>query len=354
MLDIVEVGGTRFVMQAIWIPKFGKPDVLEVRESEDPIPGPGQVRIRVRASGINFAEIMARQGLYQDAPPPPMVVGYEVSGVIDAVGEGVGARVEGQRVLALTRFGGYADTVCVDETQSYLMPDAMSFEDGAALPVNYLTAYHMLFNVFRVRSGDHVLIHQAAGGVGTAACQLCRSVGGVVTYGTASKTKHDYAKSHGCNHPIDYHSLDYAEVVDELTGGRGVDVVLDALGGKDWKKGYSLLRPGGMLIPFGWANMAKFGKRRMTHVVGQFLQMPRWTPIRLMHENKGISGVNMGHLWDEHDMMHEAFDALLELYGRGAIKPHVDRSFRFEEAAEAHAYIEAGQNVGKVLLTPQS
>lgn len=339
-------------MKAVWIPKFGKPDVLEVRTNEDPSPEPGQVRIRVRASGINFAEIMARQGLYRDAPPPPMVVGYEVSGVIDAVGDGVNDRSEGQRVLAVTRFGGYADTVCVDAWRCYVMPEQMSFEEGAALPVTYLTAYHMLFNVFRVRSGDHVLIHQAAGGVGTAASQLCRSVGGITSYGTASKAKHDYVRENGCDHPIDYHNVDYAEEVQRLTDGRGVDVVLDALGGTDWKKGYSLLRPGGLLIPFGWANMAKFGKRRMTHVLGQVSRMPWWTPVKLMQENKGVAGVNMGQLWEEREMTQEAFTALLKLYDKGAIRPHVDRAFPFEQAGEAHAYIEAGQNVGKVLLTP--
>lgn len=339
-------------MRAVWISKFGKPDVLEVREGPDPEPKHGQVRIRVRASGINFAEIMARQGLYQDAPPTPMVVGYEVAGVIDAVGDGVEERSIGQRVLAMTQFGGYADLVCVDAQQSYILPEGMTFEEGAALPVTYLTAYHMLFNVFRLRPGDHVLIHQVAGGVGTAASQLCRSVGGVTSYGTASEAKHDYVRANGCTHPIDYHSVDYVEAVRDLTDGRGVDVVLDALGGEDWKKGYSLLRPGGLLIPFGWANMAKFGKRRITHVLGQLTNMPWWTPMKLMNENKGVAGVNMGHLWDEREMMADALTALLELYERGAIEPHVDRSFPFEQAADAHAYIEAGQNVGKVLLTP--
>jgi len=339
-------------MQAVWISKIGKPEVLEVREAKDPVPGQGEVRIRVRASGINFAEIMARQGLYRDAPPLPAVLGYEVSGVIDALGDGVTDRSEGQRVLAMTRFGGYSDTVCVGASQTYVLPEQMSFEEGAALPVTYLTAYHMLFNVFRVRPGDHVLIHQAAGGVGTAASQLCRSVGGVTTYGTASKSKHDYVRENGCDHPIDYHSADYAEVVEKLSGGRGVDAVLDALGGSDWKKGYSLLRPGGMLIPFGWANMAKFGKRRITHVLGEFSHMPWWTPVKLMQENKGVAGVNMGHLWQEREVTDAAFTALLKLFEEGAIRPRVDRAFPFAQAAEAHAYIEAGQNVGKVLLTP--
>lgn len=339
-------------MKAIYIPKYGRPDVLEVRETPDPTPEQGEVRIRVHASGINFADIMARQGLYQDAPKPPMVVGYEVSGVIDAVGSGVTDRTEGQRVLAMTQFGGHADTVCVPPIQTFPISDKMTFEEGAALPVAYLTAYHMLFHVFRLRAGDHVLIHQAAGGVGTAASQLCRSVEGVVSYGTASARKHDYFRANGCDHPIDYHSVDYVDAIEELTNGRGVDVVLDALGGADWKKGYSLLRPAGMLIPFGWANMAKHGERRMTHVLGQFLRMPWWTPMKLMHENKGVAGVNMGHLWDHQELIAEELNALLKLYDEGQIKPHVDRTFRFELAAEAHAHIEAGHNVGKVLLTP--
>lgn len=339
-------------MRAVWIPKHGKPDVLEVREGRDPNPGPGQVRIRVHASGINFADIMARQGLYQDAPPPPMVVGYEVAGTIDGVGPGVEEDKVGRRVLAMTRFGGYADLVCVDAAQASEIPDAMSFEEGAALPVTYLTAYHMLFNVLRVRPGDHLLIHQAAGGVGTAACQLGRSVGGVTIYGTASGSKHEYVRSNGCDHPIDYHSVDYVSEVRKLSGGRGVHAVLDALGGEDWRKGYSLLRPGGMLIPFGWANMTKHGKRRIAHVLGQLAHIPWWTPMKLMQENKGVSGVNMGHLWAEREMMTNALDSLLELYRKGAIKPHVDRSFPFDHADEAHAYIEAGRNMGKVLLTP--
>jgi len=339
-------------MKAVWIPKFGTPDVLEVREAPDPEPVKGEVRVRVEASGINFAEIMARQGLYQDAPPPPMVVGYEIAGVIDEVGDETNAGRVGQRVLAMTRFGGYADTVCIPSEQAYEMPASMTFEEGAALVVTYLTAYHMLFNVFRVRTGDHVLIHQAAGGVGTAASQLCRSVGGVTTFGTASKGKHDYTRQNGCDHPIDYHSVDYADEIRRLTDGRGVDVVLDALGGTDWKKGYDLLRPGGLLIPFGWANMAKQGKRKITHVVGQFTHMPWWTPMKLMNDNKGVAGVNMGHLWDEKEMTAQAFHSLLDLFASGAIKPHVDRAFPFEEARDAHAYIEAGGNVGKVLLIP--
>jgi len=339
-------------VKAVWIPKYGSPDVLEVREDTDPTPGPGEVRVRVRASGINFAEIMARQGLYLDAPSPPMVVGYEVSGTIDQVGDGVVERSEGQRVLAMTRFGGYADVVCVDARQTFVMPDQMTFEEGAALPVTYAAAYHMLFNVLRLRTGDHVLIHQAAGGVGTAALQLARSIGGVTTYGTASTQKHDYTREHGCDHPIDYHLVDYVGEVRKLTEGRGVHGVLDAIGGDHWKRSYSLLRPSGSLVCYGWTRMRKEEKRRLAHVLGQFTRMPIWTPVKLMNDNKGVAGVNMGRLWDEKELIFEGFAALFQLYEQGQIKPHVDRTFSFDRAADAHAYIEAGQNHGKVLLIP--
>ena len=214
-------------MRAVWITRHAGPEALEVRETADPDPGPGQVRIRVCAAGLNFAEVMAAQGLYPDAPKPPCVVGYEVAGVIDALGEGTQGRAAGERVLALTHFGGHADVVCVPAEQALPMPDAMSFEEAAAMPVSYLTAYHMLFRVAGVRPGERVLVHMAAGGVGTAVLQLCQTVDGVVTFGTASAAKHKALRAEGCTHPIDYHTADYAAEVRRLTNGEGVDVVLD-------------------------------------------------------------------------------------------------------------------------------
>src|SRR6185369_6233152 len=148
------------------------------------------VRIRVHAAGLNFAEVMARQGLYPDAPKPPCVVGYEVAGVVDALGPGVDGPAVGARVLALVRFGGHAELVCAPVRQVVELPGALGFEEAAAIPVNYLTAYHMLFRVANVRPGQRVLVHMAAGGVGLAVLQLCRTVGGVETFGTASAAKH--------------------------------------------------------------------------------------------------------------------------------------------------------------------
>lgn len=339
-------------MRAVWIMKHGSPVVLRVRESPDPVPGPGEVRIRVRAAGLNFAEIMARQGLYPDAPKPPCVVGYEGAGVVDAVGDGVAHVEVGQRVAYLCRFGGHADTVCVPADQAFALPDDMSFEQGAALPVNYLTAYHMLFVVRRLRSGERVLVHMAAGGVGTAVLQLCRTVPGVVTFGTASAGKHDYVREHGCDHPIDYRSEDYVERVRALTDGAGVDLVLDALGGADWRRGYGLLRPAGMLIAFGLANANVGGKRSLPRVLGHVIRTPHWSPLGLMSDNRSVAGVNMGHLWGEVKLLAEEAAALLRLYSQGLVKPHVSERFPFSRAAEAHTALERGRTVGKVLLIP--
>jgi NADPH:quinone reductase-like Zn-dependent oxidoreductase len=339
-------------MRAITIPKHGAPSVLEVRESPDPTPKAGEVRVRVHAAGLNFAEVMARKGLYPDAPKPPMVVGYEVAGVIDAVGSGVQRRRVGERVAALVRFGGHADVVCAPEDQCFAIPDSMPFEEGAALPVNYLTAYHMLFQVFRVKPGDKVLVHMAAGGVGTAVLQLCKHIENVTTIGTASASKHDYVRGHGATHVIDYRTKDYVKEVRALTKDRGVDLVLDALGGPDWKKNYDLLRPSGMLIAFGWANMSTGSTRNLFKVVGQLTTIPKWSPLKLMDENKAVAGVNLGHLWGELDMLRVQGEALVQMYAEGKIKPHVDEVFSFADAAKAHEKLESGKSVGKIVLVP--
>ncbi|MFI7602026.1 medium chain dehydrogenase/reductase family protein [Actinoplanes sp. NPDC049681] len=339
-------------MRAIWITKAGGTEVLEVRETPDPQPGRGEVRIAVRAAGLNFAEVMARQGLYPDAPKPPCVVGYEVAGVVDALGAEVSGLEIGQRVLALVRFGGHADTVCAPAERVLPMPDDLSFTEGAALPVNYLTAYHMLFRVANLRPRDRVVVHMAAGGVGIALLQLCRTVPDVVTFGTASAGKHDVLREEGCTHPIDYRTEDYVKRVRELTGGEGVDLVLDALGGRDWKRGLRLLRPVGQLVAYGFANLSGGERRSVRRLVGQLSGVPLLTPFGMMDRNHTVSGVNLGHLWDRSDLLREELAALLDLWRKGAVRPRVDGVYPFEEAAAAHRRIGERRNIGKVVLVP--
>ncbi|RMG99837.1 MAG: alcohol dehydrogenase, partial [Chloroflexi bacterium] len=203
-------------MRQIWITKPGEPEVLEIREAPTPIPQNGEVRIRVETIGINFADVLGRMGIYPDAPPIPYVPGYEVAGIVDAVSQGVPDLKEGDRVFALTRFGGYADTVCVPHKQVFKRLDWMSAQDAAALPVNYLTAYQMLVVMGSLRPGDKVLIHGAAGGVGLAALDICRIIG-AETFGTASPEKHDFLLERGLHFPIDYRNHDFEQVVMDLT-----------------------------------------------------------------------------------------------------------------------------------------
>lgn len=337
-------------MRAVWITRHGGPEVLQVREAPDPVPAQGQVRIRVRAAGLNFAEVMARQGLYPDAPKPPCVVGYEVAGVVDAVGPGVERPAVGTRVLAMLRFGGHADTVCVPAAATLEIPDGVRFEEAAALPVNYATAWLMIFRTASVRPGERILVHMAAGGVGIAALQLLRTIPDTEVFGTASASKHDAIRREGCTHPIDYRSRDYAAEVRRLTRAGGVDVVLDPLGGRDWRKGYRLLREGGRIVAYGFANAAGGGRRSWLRVLSQGLQIPRFNPLRLMSENRGVAGFNLGHLWNRPDMIREAMGALAPLWREGKVKPHVDSTFPLERAADAHRRIEQRQNVGKVVL----
>jgi NADPH:quinone reductase-like Zn-dependent oxidoreductase len=339
-------------MRSVWITRHGGPEVLEVRETADPVPGPGQVRIRVKAAGLNFAELMARMGLYPDAPKTPAVVGFEVAGVVDAVGAGVIAPSPGDRVLAMVRFGGHAEAVVLPASHAIHMPPGMTFDQGAALPVNYVTAYHALFRVGHLSRGQSVLVHMAAGGVGIAAIQLARTVPGVTVFGTASAAKHAAIREEGCDHAIDYRSQDYASEVRRLTLGRGVDLVLDALGGNDWKKSYALLRPAGLLVTCGFTNMAPGPRRSLVHVVQEFLSIPRFSPLKLMEDNRGVAGINMGHLWGEPEMVLGEIEALLALFREGRIRPRVDSTFPFQEAARAHHRLHDRENVGKVLLVP--
>ncbi|BCJ56090.1 oxidoreductase [Actinoplanes sp. NBRC 14428] len=339
-------------MRAVWITRAGGTEVLAVRESPGPQPAPGEVRIAVRAAGLNFAEVMARQGLYPDAPEPPCIVGYEVAGVVDTLGAGVTGVEVGQRVLALVRFGGHAEAVCAPVERVVPMPDDLTFTDGAALPVNYLTAYHMLFRVANLRPGARVVVHMAAGGVGIAVLQLCRTVPGVVTFGTASAAKHEVLREEGCTHPIDYRTEDYVARIRELTGGEGADLVLDPLGGRDWRRGLRLLRPVGQLVAYGFANLSTGERRSLRRMAGQLARVPLLTPYGLMDRNHTVSGVNLGHLWNRADLLREELEAVLELWRAGAVRPRVDAVFPFEEAAAAHRRIGERRNVGKVVLVP--
>jgi synaptic vesicle membrane protein VAT-1 len=337
-------------VRALTITKYGDPEVLKVLELPDPVPGAGELRIRVSRAGLNFAEISARVGLYPEAPKPPFCPGYEVSGVVDALGPGVTGWTIGERVLGMCRFNGQATHAVIKTDQAVRLPAQLSFDEAAALPVNYLTAFHMLFRVGNLQPGQKILVHMAAGGVGLAVIELCKLVEGVEIFGTASAGKHALLREMGVQHPIDYRTKDYVTEVGALTGGKGVDMVLDALGGADWSKGYGLLRPAGHLICFGWANMVDGEKRNYFHVVREFFTQKKYAPFKMMTDNKTVSGINLGTLWNEVELLSGHLRKLLALSEQGKLKPRVDKVFPLVEGPAAHRYVQERKNVGKVIF----
>lgn len=337
-------------MRAIVITRAGGPEVLQVLERPSPEAKDGQIKIDVRAAGLNFADILARMGMYQAAPPLPTTVGYEVSGVVSAVGSGVTEFTVGQRVLALCRFGGQSSEVVVPAIQALAIPDEMSFESAAAIPVNYLTAWHCLVWLGNLKREQTVLIHAAAGGVGQAGLQISKLFG-AKTIGTASASKHAALKTAGLDHAIDYNTQDFEAEVLRLTDGKGVHHILDAVGGKSFAKSYRVLRGTGRLYCFGVSDMA--GESKSTfRMLASVARMPFFHPIKLMTQNKGVFGIDLGSLWDEAEMLRSQLEDMMVHFKSGALKPVVDKVFPFADAGAAHQYIQARKNFGKVVLTP--
>lgn len=337
-------------MRQVVIPRYGGPDVLTVREVPDPAPGDGQVRIGVRATGVNFADLLARLGLYPDAPKPPAVVGYEVAGVVDAVGAGVSSVRPGDRVFALTRFGGYSDRVIVPSPLVFPTPASLSDTEAAAVPVNYLTALVALYKMANVTAGETVLIHGAGGGVGIAATQLARLRRATII-GTASAGKHDALRAFGVDHAIDYRTSHVAEEVRRITHGRGADVVLDPIGGRSFETSYRLLAPLGRLIVYGVSSMVTGERRRWLRVLRTIMQMPSFKPLALMSDNRGVFGLNLGHLWSEEAQLRSSAAFLGEELAAGRLRPVIATTFPLERAADAHRYLQSRGNIGKVVLT---
>ena len=338
-------------MKQIWITKYGGPEALELREAQLKAPGEGEVTVAVKAAGVNFADLMARKGLYPDAPKPPCVVGYEAAGVVESLGPGVSPQWRDKKVFALTRFGGYSEKINVPVGQLFEIPSQLTFEQAAAIPVNYLTAYQLVVVMGGLKADETLLIQNAGGGVGLAALQLAKRIG-ATTLGTASPSKHAFLKEQGLHHAIDYRRDDWPKQVMDLTQGRGVDLILDPVGGPYWRKNYRLLRPTGRLGAFGVSSATESKGGRLLSLLKIGLSTPWFNMISLMNSNHGVFGVNLGHLWGEQEKIALWAGAILKGVKEGWIKPHVDCGFSFDQAGEAHRYIEERRNMGKVVLTP--
>ncbi|WP_137287033.1 quinone oxidoreductase family protein [Halorussus salinisoli] len=323
-------------MRTVQVTEFGDSGVLDVTDAEKPDPGPGEVRIEVEAAGVNFADVMQRQGNYVGGPEPTYVPGMEVAGTVDAAGEGV-EREEGSRVVAMTGRGGYAEYALADADSLFEVPEAMSFAEAAGFPVQFLTAHAVLHEWGGLEAGERVLIHAAAGGVGTAAVQLASAAGAEV-FGTASTDeKLELAERLGCDHPINYVEEDFREVVAEETDEEGVDLVLDGVGGETFARSLDVLSHFGRVVAYGAAS-GEPGEVDTT---------------RLLFENKSVIGFHLGNsLQRNPQRILQSVPELQQMLADGDLEVVVGQRFDLEDAADAHAAIENRETVGKVVLEP--
>lgn len=329
-------------------------NVLGIEEVSDPGPGEGELLIEVKASGLNFADILARKGQYPDAPDKPCVMGYEVAGIVSETGSNVDSAWTGKEVVAFTRFGGQAEKVIVKTSQAFEKPENLSFEEAAAIPVNYLTAWILIKVMGSLQPEESILIQNAGGGVGLAAIDVAKHIGATI-FGTSSPWKHDFLYDRGIDHAIDYRNKNWLRELMKLTDKRGVELVIDSLGGKEWKRSYKALRATGRLGMFGIITASEDpegGLKGKWSLLKTVVKMPFFHPLSLVDKNRGVFGVNLGHLWHEPEKARIWFRRLLVGVEDGWVRPHVDEVFLYEEIERAHRYVEERRNIGKVILVP--
>lgn len=324
-------------MKAIRFHATGGPEVLRLEDAPDPVPRAGEVLIRVRAAGVNFADTRFRLGTYFVRPRFPAIPGLEAAGEIVALGEGVEERQVGERVMALGA-NAYAELMVSPAASTYPLPDGLSFEAAAALPVQGLTAHHLLGLAGRLRAGESVLVHAAAGGVGSLAVQLAKRAGAGLVVGTSSGAKVELVRSLGGDLAIDYGREDFAARVKEATGGRGVDVILEMLGGREaCRRNLASLAPFGRLIVYGAAS----GE------LGAAIE-----PVSLMAKNQSVIGYYLTPIVADRALCAPALAELASLVTSGALRLVQGGSYPLADAARAHAALESRATVGKLVLLP--
>lgn len=335
-------------MKAIYIVKHGDTDeAFEVRETPKPVPKAGEALIKVEAFGLNFADIMARKGMYKDAPPIPSVIGYDVVGTVERVGSNVTNLLEGDRVTALTRFGGYAEYAITDARAAAKISDKISVTEGTALTTQYCTAYYCAAEVVNLFAGDKVLIHSAAGGVGAGLMQYALHKGCEVFATTGSDSKVELLKQMGAHHVINTRKVEFDEYVEEITKGDGVDVIFDAVGADFIKRGIKILNAGGRIVCYGAAQMTDASNIFSQLVKG--IQFGIYHPAEFMMTSKSLIGVNMLKIADHKpDVLKRCLESVVRLVDEGVFKPQGGKIFKASEIADAHNFLEGRKSTGKV------
>lgn len=321
-------------MKAIRIHKLGGPEVMHLEEVETPTPKEGEVLIKVAAVGINYADLAQRQGTYLTRTHTPLILGMEVAGTIVALGPGVTTLKEGTRVAAFGN-GGYAEYVTASANALIPIPDTLDFAHAAAFPVQGLTAYQLLRESAHLQAGESVLVHAAAGGVGTLAVQLAKLMGAGTVVGTASsESKRELARKLGADVAIDYTKPEWVEQVKQSTGGKGTDIILEMVGGEIAQQSLQCLAPFGRMVVFGAAS-------------GEVVQ---FSGIQLMYKNQSIVGYWLTAWLSRPDRIAAATQELMGYLASGKLQIIVNNTYPLAEAAEAHRAIAARQTTGKVVL----
>lgn len=341
-------------MRAIQITGYGDTDRLVLGEFPDPQPGPGEVAIDVAVFGVNFADVLARVGLYVQAPRPPFTPGFEVAGTVAAVGPGVTGLKAGDRVVSLTEFGGYASRVVVPAMAACPVPPSLSLEEAAGLTVTGVTAYHSLLVQGAVAPDEWVLVQAAAGGVGLTALQLAQNAGARVIGACGGARKVSFLRDFGLEHVIDYRSEDVPARIRAITGAGGLDVIVDSVGSGFVRTGLDLLGPGGRFIAIGAANFAPTRTRSIWQLAREYIRTPRLHPLTLLGQSKSYIGVQMLVLGRQKPgVLRRALEAVLAEAAAGRIRTVIDRVLPAAQIGEAHRLMQARQTVGKLVVTWQ-
>lgn len=338
-------------MRAAFVTKYGGPDVLEIRETQRPIPGAHQVQVQVRAIGLNFADVLMRTGIYPDTPKPPFIPGMEFSGIVSEIGDGVTSFKPGDRVMGYSRTGSHAEYVTVKENMIGHIPATMSFEEAASFLVIYLTAYHGLFTLGKLQPNEKVLVHAAAGGVGLAVIQLAKHYNAEIFGTVGSEFKRKVALEQGLTHCIQYSTENFAARIRELTGGYGVDVIMDAVGGRVFRPGWKLLAPMGRYIIYGLADAMSKDSFSYLKASRTLITMPPILLPSLISANKTIAGFNLSTLTGKTEYLHSVSRELFKFYESGIVRPVIGKIFPFEQIVDAHAHLQKRESVGKVVVT---
>jgi len=337
-------------MKAVFVTRFGPPEVLHIREIPRPQPGKGEVLVRVKYIGLNFAEVFGRLGVYPSIPDPPFIPGIECSGVIESVGSGVSSVKRGDRVMVFSKQGSYAEYVCTPEGFVMKMPPRLPFDVAASLSVAYYSAYHGLITLANTRKGEKVLVHAGAGGVGTAAIQIAKHLGAEVFTTVGSDEKIETARLQGADHVVNYRKNDFAEYVRMKTEGYGIDVVLDSVVGSVFRKGWNLMAPMGRYVIFGFASVTGKTTINKVRAFWEAIRIPWIFPPRIVSKNVSLMGFNLYFLTHKAEYFRSMSDTILRWHSQEIIRPVIGKKFPFGKIVEAHAFLQSRKSTGKVLI----